>query len=154
MSPVYHESAFGDAIVAALRERGWQQGSPELYEAGLGLCPRDLFGFIEDTQPEEWSELLAHYGGNSADTERGFVKSLDRAIADDGLLHVLRNGVKDRGVRVRVAYFKPNLVPPTSPSWTATAPTVSPSSVNCRTPPSRPTGGTASTWPCSSTASP
>ncbi|MEU0443040.1 type I restriction endonuclease [Streptomyces sp. NPDC006186] len=111
MSPVYHESAFGDAIVAALRERGWQQGSPELYEAGLGLCPRDLFGFIEDTQPEEWSELLAHYGGNSADTERGFVKSLDRAIADDGLLHVLRNGVKDRGVRVRVAYFKPNLVP-------------------------------------------
>ena len=33
-----------------------------------------------------------------------------RPSPTDGLLDVLRNGVKDRGVRLRVAYFKPNLV--------------------------------------------
>ena len=36
MSPVHHESAFGDAIVAAMLERGWQEGRP----AGLPGRPR------------------------------------------------------------------------------------------------------------------
>ncbi|MFE1445970.1 type I restriction endonuclease subunit R [Streptomyces olivaceoviridis] len=110
MSPVHDESSFGSAIVAALCERGWREAEPEGYRADLGLDTDELFAFIDETQPDEWSELLTVYGGDSREARRGFAQRLDRAIADDGLLHVLRNGVKDRGVRFRVAHFKPNLV--------------------------------------------
>ncbi|WP_330460754.1 type I restriction endonuclease [Streptomyces sp. NBC_00820] len=110
MSPIHNESAFGDAIVAAMTERGWREARPEDYRADLGLDTNELFTFIGATQPDEWYELVTLYGSDQAEAQRGFARRLDQAIATDGLLDVLRNGVKDRGVRLRVAYFKPNLV--------------------------------------------
>ncbi|MCQ1580766.1 type I restriction endonuclease subunit R [Streptomyces parvus] len=110
MPPIHHESAFGEAIVAAMSERGWREARPEDYQADLGLDTNELFTFIGETQIDEWNDLLAVYGNNVNEAQRGFAQRLDRAISDDGLLTVLRNGVKDRGVRLRVAYFKPNLV--------------------------------------------
>ncbi|MEU9760464.1 type I restriction endonuclease [Streptomyces sp. NPDC047987] len=110
MSPIHNESAFGDAIVAAMTERGWREAQPEDYQADLGLDTNELFAFLGKTQINEWNELLAVYGNNVNDAQHGFARRLDKAISEDGLLNVLRNGVKDRGVRLRVAYFKPNLV--------------------------------------------
>ncbi|OKJ45126.1 type I restriction endonuclease subunit R [Streptomyces sp. CB01580] len=110
MSPIHNESAFGDAIVAAMTERGWREAQPEDYQADLGLDTNELFTFLGETQIDEWNELLAIYGNNVNDAQHGFARRLDKAISEDGLLNVLRNGVKDRGVRLRVAYFKPNLV--------------------------------------------
>ncbi|WP_408993138.1 type I restriction endonuclease subunit R [Streptomyces sp. 1268] len=110
MAPIHHESAFGEAIVAAMCERGWREARPEDYQADIGLDTNELFTFIGETQIDEWNDLLAVYGNNVNEAQRGFAQRLDRAISDDGLLTVLRNGVKDRGVRLRVAYFKPNLV--------------------------------------------
>ncbi|MFF9320120.1 type I restriction endonuclease subunit R [Streptomyces sp. NPDC014735] len=110
MSPIHNESAFGDAIVAAMTERGWREAQPEDYQADLGLDTNELFTFLRKTQVNEWNELLAVYGNNVNDAQHGFARRLDKAISEDGLLNVLRNGVKDRGVRLRVAYFKPNLV--------------------------------------------
>lgn len=110
MSPIHTESAFGDAIVAAMVERGWREARPQDYRADLGLDTNELFTFIRETQPDEWSELLTVYGSDLNEAENGFAVRLDQAIATNGLLDVLRNGVKDRGVLLRVAYFKPNLV--------------------------------------------
>ncbi|MFF1357385.1 type I restriction endonuclease subunit R [Streptomyces sp. NPDC058297] len=110
MSPVHDENAFGTAIVAALCDRGWREASPEDYRPDLGLDTNELFTFIGATQPDEWYELVGIYGGSQDEAMRGFAKRLDKAISDEGLLNVLRNGVKDQGVRLRVAYFKPNLV--------------------------------------------
>lgn len=110
MSPIHSESAFGDAIVAAMTERGWREAQPEDYQADIGLDTNELFTFLGETQINEWNELLAVYGNNVNDAQYGFARRLDKAINEDGLLNVLRNGVKDRGVRLRVAYFKPNLV--------------------------------------------
>ncbi len=114
MSPIHNESAFGSAIVAAMTapepEHGWREARPQDYTADLGLDTNELFEFIKESQFDEWYELCTVYG-NADEAERGFARRLDKAIGDDGLLHVLRNGVKDRGVRIRVAYFKPNLVP-------------------------------------------
>ncbi|WP_435176073.1 type I restriction endonuclease subunit R [Actinacidiphila sp. bgisy145] len=110
MSPIHTESAFGEAIVAAMVERGWREARPQDYRADLGLDTNELFTFIGATQPDEWEELLTLYGSDPNEAQRGFAARLDQAIATDGLLDVLRNGVKDRGVLLRVAYFKPNLV--------------------------------------------
>ncbi|WP_329029926.1 type I restriction endonuclease subunit R [Streptomyces sp. NBC_01423] len=110
MSPVHNESAFGNAIVAAMTERGWREARPEDYQADLGMDTNELFTFLGESQIREWDELLAVYGNDVNAAQRGFAQRLDKAISEEGLLKVLRNGVKDRGVRLRVAYFKPNLV--------------------------------------------
>ncbi|MFF7837474.1 type I restriction endonuclease subunit R [Streptomyces ossamyceticus] len=109
MADIHTESAFGDAIVTAMTENGWREASPADYTADLGLDSNELYTFLGETQPDEWHELRTVYG-DANEAQRGFAQRLDRAIAEDGLLHVLRNGVKDRGVLLRVAYFKPNLV--------------------------------------------
>lgn len=110
MSPIHHESAFGDAIVAALLANGWAEGDRADYRPELGLDTSQLFTFIGATQAEEWEDLVTYYGGDRDSAQRGFAKRLDQAIATDGLLDVLRKGVKDHGVRIRLAYFKPSFV--------------------------------------------
>lgn len=110
MSPVHDERAFGDAIVAGMLKGGWQEGNPRDYRPELGLDTRQLFTFIGDTQGDEWERLVTLYGNSTEAAQLGFAKRLDKAIAEDGVLTVLRKGVKDRGVLIRVAYFKPNLV--------------------------------------------
>ena len=110
MSPIHHESAFGDAIVASLAAAGWEVGSSADYRADIGFDASRLFEFIGDTQASEWASVLDLYGGDPDAAQRGFVKRLDQAITTDGLLDVLRKGVKDHGVRIRVAYFRPSFV--------------------------------------------
>jgi len=110
MSPIHHESAFGDAIVAALLDAGWELGNSSDYRADVGLDTGRLFEFIGNTQVAEWTDVVDFYGGDPNAAQRGFVKRLDQAITTDGLLDVLRKGVKDHGVRIRVAYFKPSFV--------------------------------------------
>jgi type I restriction enzyme R subunit len=110
MSPIHYESAFCDAIVVSLLKNGWEAGSNDDYRPELGLDTAQLFTFIGATQASEWSELVAFYGGDADAAQRGFAKRLDQAISTGGLLDVLRKGVKDHGVRIRLAYFKPSLV--------------------------------------------
>ncbi|GAQ58110.1 type I restriction endonuclease subunit R [Streptomyces acidiscabies] len=110
MTPIHTESAFGDAIVTTLTTRGWREAPPKNYAADLALDTTELFEFLKQSQPDEWYELQTVYG-NAKDAEQGFARRLDKAITEDGLLHVLRNGVKDRGVLLQLAYFKPNLIP-------------------------------------------
>src|SRR5690606_31841246 len=110
MSPVHDERAFGDAIVAEMLERGWQEGDPRDYRPELGLDTRQLFTFIGATQGDEWERLVMLYGNDTEAAQVGFAKRLDKAIAEDGVLTALRKGVKDRGVLIRLAYFKPDLV--------------------------------------------
>ncbi|MFE2043771.1 type I restriction endonuclease subunit R [Streptomyces sp. NPDC059477] len=107
---VHDEAAFGNAIVAALLERGWNEGSNQHYQPHLGLDTAQLFEFIGKTQADDWDELIALYGGDVNTAQAGFAKRVDQAIATDGVLDVLRKGVKDHGVLIRLAYFKPSLV--------------------------------------------
>lgn len=109
MSPVHDERTFGDAIVHHLTTHGWLAGNPHEYRADLGLDSGELLTFIGATQAEEWNELVSYYG-DPIPAEQGFLKALDQQLSTKGLIEVLRSGVKDRGVRIRVAFFKPNLV--------------------------------------------
>ncbi|WP_007023964.1 type I restriction endonuclease subunit R [Saccharomonospora iraqiensis] len=110
MSPIHYESVFGTAIVDAMTERGWELGAASDYDPGLGLDTGQLFSFIGATQQAEWDELLTFYGGDADAAQRGFAQRVAKALDTDGVLDVLRKGVKDRGVRIRLAYFKPSLV--------------------------------------------
>jgi type I restriction enzyme, R subunit len=67
----------------------------------------ELLSFIEDTQHEEWQRLMTNYGGDEETAAAGFVKRLADQIDDRGTVDVLRQGVVDHGVTIRVAYLKP-----------------------------------------------
>jgi type I restriction enzyme R subunit len=107
---VHDEAAFGNAIVAALLERGWTEGNKQHYQPQLGLDTAQLTEFIGKTQADDWAELIALYGDDANAAQAGFAKRVDQAIGTDGVLDVLRKGVKDHGVLIRLAYFKPSLV--------------------------------------------
>ncbi|NJC71239.1 type I restriction endonuclease subunit R [Planosporangium thailandense] len=107
MSAVHQEKSFEDAIEASLLASGWLPGTPANYRPELGLDTAELFTFIGDTQPKEWEKLLAYHGNDPDDAQRAFAQYLGKQIDERGVLDVLRRGVKDRGVLIRLAYFKP-----------------------------------------------
>ncbi|MEU2169565.1 type I restriction endonuclease subunit R [Micromonospora chersina] len=107
MSPMHQEQYFEAAIEGSLRGSGWRRGAPSNYDRGLGLDTAELFAFIGATQPYEWEKLLAYHGNNRDEAERHFAQYLAKQINERGPLDVLRRGVKDKGVLIRLAYFKP-----------------------------------------------
>ncbi|WP_067653343.1 type I restriction endonuclease subunit R [Nocardia harenae] len=107
---VHSEQTFGEAIIQAMLANGWREGNPHEYRAELGLDLGELLTFISQTQQPEWDALLATYGEDHNAAQQGFAKRLGDELAAKGLMRVLREGVKDRGILIRIAYFKPNLV--------------------------------------------
>ncbi|MEM7539326.1 MAG: type I restriction endonuclease, partial [Chloroflexota bacterium] len=63
-----------------------------------------LVEFITATQPEAWADLQAQHGIQLIPK---FLRRLDSQLRRHGVLHVLRNGIKDYGVFFDLAYTKP-----------------------------------------------
>jgi len=129
MSPDISERSFEEAIecgllqhgpdncagdTAAIRETpppygdtppgGYRKRNPEDYDRALCLLPRDVVDFVLATQPKEWQKLAQHHG---AAVREQFLKRLAAEIERRGALEVLRNGIKDSGVKFQLAYFRP-----------------------------------------------
>lgn len=100
-----NENNFEVAHVAqALVDNGYLERLPDNYHQELFLDTEILLNFIKSTQPEEWEKLQEQYPGN---TEGIFLKRVSSEIGKRGTLDVLRQGVKDRGAKFELAYFKP-----------------------------------------------
>ncbi|MBM3317565.1 MAG: type I restriction endonuclease subunit R, partial [Candidatus Eisenbacteria bacterium] len=129
MSPEVSERAFEEAIecgllqygpdacagdATAVRETpppygenlpgGYRRRKPEDYDRALCLLPRDVVDFVLATQPREWKRLEQHHGSG---VREQFLQRLAAEIERRGALDVLRNGLKDSGVKFRLAYFRP-----------------------------------------------
>lgn len=83
---------------------GYTKGNPAFFNPELGLDPVVLVDFIKASQPKAWEKIVGFYNGNA---EREFLKNLCRQIKEVGLLEVLRYGWTDKGVKFKLAYFKP-----------------------------------------------
>lgn len=85
---------------------GWTsvQFQDTRYNPTLGLDPHLLIEFIQDTQPRAWKRYIAIHGEA---VESKFIKRFNQEVETHGLLHVLRKGIRDRGVNLRVIYFRP-----------------------------------------------
>jgi type I restriction enzyme R subunit len=103
---VYKEERFEDAIEAELLAGGWHKGVSSFYRPELGLDTSELAAFIGATQHKAFEKLISAYGDIAA-AQREFTKRVAAEIAKRGTLDVLRNGVKDRGVTIQLAYFRP-----------------------------------------------
>lgn len=101
------EIRFEKDIETSLTTRGgWTKlfFSASNYDAEIGLDLTILLDFIAETQPKQWERYQKVYG---SEAQGKFVKRLNEEIRTHGMLHVLRNGIKDRGIALKLVYFKP-----------------------------------------------
>ncbi|WP_299060100.1 type I restriction endonuclease [uncultured Polaribacter sp.] len=78
--------------------------SSALYDKDLCVIPSEIIAFIKDTQPKQYQALEKQYG---ALVDVKIVETIAKNITKNKTLDVLRNGVKDRGQKLTLAYFKP-----------------------------------------------
>jgi len=98
---VVRESAtpYGDLVSG-----GYHRRTAGDYDEDLCLIPDDVIAFAQATQPKQWEKLKKQYRDG---TREHFVKYLAQQIAKRGTLDVLRKGIKDRGAKFRLVYFRP-----------------------------------------------
>jgi type I restriction enzyme R subunit len=75
------------------------------YDKELCLIPEDLMGFFEDTQSEKIVELYKQY---ASQTYQKVIEHVAGEIKKRKTIDVIREGVKDRGQKLNLVYFKPN----------------------------------------------
>lgn len=85
---------------------GWQSVSfaDTNYDSSIGMDATVLIDFIQETQPRSWKRYVSIYKEAAEDR---FVRRFNEEVTTHGLLHVLRKGIRDRGVHFRVIYFRP-----------------------------------------------
>ena len=103
-----NERAFEDVIESSLLEvGGYRKGNSSGFDAGMGLDPDEVFSFVMATQPKAWSHLLIRYGNDESSAKTGVLTRFVKQIDERGILDVLRHGVTDHGIELKLAYFKP-----------------------------------------------
>lgn len=108
------ERGFEDAITASLVEAGGYRvckwGTKPAWAADfnpkLGLDTAELLAFLAETQPAAWNRLLEVHSGPDGVLQQ-FGDRLAKQIDERGAVDVLRHGVNDHGIEVRLAFFKP-----------------------------------------------
>lgn len=99
------ELDFEEAIEAYLVGKAGYDIVPNTqFEAELALDAITLLDFIKTTQEDTYNALKASYGAQS---DIALVKRIASECDQRGLLDVIRNGVKDRGQVIRLAFFRP-----------------------------------------------
>ena len=63
-----------------------------------------LADFIKSSQPQAWKRYETLYGDQ---VKQKLALRFEKEVQDHGLLHVLRNGITDMGIKLKVCYFKP-----------------------------------------------
>ncbi|HYF81911.1 MAG TPA: type I restriction endonuclease [Clostridia bacterium] len=85
-------------------EGGYIKGGVNSYDKELALEPHTLLTFIRNTQPKEWDKYQTIYGSGS---DKAFIDRFCKEVRQVGLIHALRRGVIDRGIKFHLAFFKP-----------------------------------------------
>jgi type I restriction enzyme R subunit len=86
---------------------GYTPSSPTDFSLEYGVDPVQLFAFLSETQPSEWAQIVTRYGGDEGKARENFLDRLSKKLSSEGTIAVLRNGIKDQGVSIRLCYFRP-----------------------------------------------
>lgn len=95
------EKRFESDIHAAMLQTGYTVNT-DTYDAKNALFLDTLIRFVQATQPKSWQRFKTQSG-----TPEKFARAFQTAVDMDGLLYVLRNGFKHRGIPFKVCYFQP-----------------------------------------------
>ncbi|MCC5014865.1 type I restriction endonuclease subunit R [Legionella sp. 31fI33] len=99
------EKNFEDVIEDWLiTHSGYESRSNKLFNTELAFDTEVLIDFIKSTQKSVYAALTSSYGSQVDDL---IIRRIAKECDQRGLLDVIRQGVRDRGQLVRLAYFKP-----------------------------------------------
>ena len=91
-------------IESYLLSNGYVKGNQATYDKNKAIDMPVLMSFIQTTQPKMWQRYVNVYGEKA---EKQLYTVFQQNVEQNGLVHVLRYGVKDRGMDLRFAYFAP-----------------------------------------------
>ncbi|RDI44055.1 type I restriction endonuclease subunit R [Falsibacillus pallidus] len=102
---ILKERAFQTVVKEYLTTvNGYLEGSNQDYNRQYAFDETQLFLFLEETQEKSLSRLKEIYKGQY---KQKILFRLDNELKRRGMVDVLRNGIKDYGVQLDLAYFKP-----------------------------------------------
>ena len=86
---------------------GWTKATDAGYRASIekALDIDTLVDFVQRTQPKEWGRFVKQTNG---DPKQRFFRRFEDEVAENGLIHVLRHGFKDTGIKFDVCYYRPS----------------------------------------------
>lgn len=101
----YREKRFEQDIADYLTTQGgYTVGDPQAFDRKLALDTATFVQFIQESQPRQWERFTKIYGSGS---EKQIVDRFCREVHQTHLLHVLRHGFTDRGIKFRAVFWKP-----------------------------------------------
>lgn len=101
----YKEKRFEEDIESYLLTKGgYTKGDLTNYNRDIAIDMPNLIAFIKLTQPKQWERYERNY---KTDAEGKLYKRFNEEVETHGLIHVLRHGINDRGIKINIAYFRP-----------------------------------------------
>ena len=85
-------------------DNGYIEGFNRDYDKEYAIDTKCLFDFLETTQEKSMNRLKDIYNTNY---KSKIINNLDRQLRTRGSIDVLKHGIKDYGVKLDLAYFKP-----------------------------------------------
>ena len=87
-----------------LDEGGYIKGDQRTYDKERAIDMTTLTSFLALTQPKPWERYVRKYGDKA---EARLYQVFQENVVRYGLIWVLRNGIDDLGVKLRMCYFRP-----------------------------------------------
>ena len=74
------------------------------YNADKAIYLDVLINFIKSTQEKSWERYLKLYGNEAPNK---LYRRFEDSVNEYGIIHVLKNGIEDMGIKIKLCYFKP-----------------------------------------------
>lgn len=87
-----------------LTDGGYSKGSQTTYDREKAIDLDTLIRFIDVTQHKQWEKFERKYGSGA---KSQLYKTLQSNINNYGLIHTLRTGIDDFGIKLKLCYFAP-----------------------------------------------
>lgn len=99
------EKRFEQDIETYFLSHGFRKVLPSTYDKEKMLFPEILEEFVSKTQPKAWARYTKLYGASAVDK---LTRRVNTAISESNVLDVLKKGIKDMGIEIKLCYFKPS----------------------------------------------
>ena len=99
------EKRFEQDIETYFLNHSFRKVLPSSYDKEKMLFSEVLEEFVSKTQPKAWARYTKLYGNSALDK---LTRRVNNAIAETNVLEVLKKGIKDMGIEIKLCYFKPS----------------------------------------------
>jgi type I restriction enzyme R subunit len=86
---------------------GTGHGHQADFDPELGIDTAELLAFVDATQRDAWGKLVKAHGGDEVLARQRFLQRVAQQLDDRGTVDVLRHGVRDQNVEIRLSYRRP-----------------------------------------------